>query len=177
MLGVTMKMLLLLRHASAEGGANVGDHDRRLSPAGREEAAAVAARLAADDLRPDLALCSSARRAQETLEALTGVCDPGAVRVSDHLYLAPAADLLAAVREVDDAAARLLVVAHNPGLQRLALALADGGGGDGAGDGDGAVGVGLERFPPASLVGLRFEVARWDEVDESGGRVVLRAGG
>lgn len=159
-----MKLLLLLRHAAA--GAGVDDHERRLSGEGRAQAAGVAERLAADGLRPDLVLSSSARRALETLEPLTlGPAAPP-VEVTERLYLAPAADLLSTIRDVDDGVERLLVVGHNPGLQRLALALAAD-----------AEQPALRHFPPATLVVLHFDVAAWGDLDEDGGRVVVTASG
>jgi len=156
-----VKLLLLLRHAAASGG--IDDHERRLSGEGRVRAEAVAARLADDALRPDLVLCSSARRAQETLEPLLAWTPPPPVEVTERLYLAPAEELLAAIRDVDAGVARLLVIGHNPGLQRLALQLA-------------ADRPGLAGFPPGGLAALRFDVDAWADVHEDGGRVVLSPG-
>ena len=65
--------LILLRHAkSSWGQAELADHDRPLNGRGRRQAPLVGAWLAAEDCEPDLVLCSSARRARETLEGLLG---------------------------------------------------------------------------------------------------------
>ena len=69
-----MKRVLLLRHASAGEGAP--DAERPLSERGREEAARIAERLASLLPPPEVALCSTARRARETFEALRAVLAP-----------------------------------------------------------------------------------------------------
>jgi phosphohistidine phosphatase SixA len=73
------KRLVLLRHASAAAGASGGapDRERPLDARGREQAARAGARLAALGWAADLALCSPARRARETLE-LAPTTGPGA---------------------------------------------------------------------------------------------------
>lgn len=114
------RRLLLLRHATAGKSARGSDHDRPLTAAGREQATAMTAAVAAHD--PDLVVCSSARRALETA-ACIGLA-AAAVPERD-LYLASAAQLLTRLRQVPDTTGRVLVVGHNPGLAQLAAALDD----------------------------------------------------
>jgi phosphohistidine phosphatase SixA len=65
------RRLILLRHAaSEEAGRSRNDHDRPVSARGREEARAVAARLAALGWRPDLIVGSNSRRTVQTLDAM-----------------------------------------------------------------------------------------------------------
>lgn len=65
------RRLILLRHAaSEEAGRARNDHERPLSAPGREEARAVAARLAALGWRPDLIVGSNSRRTVQTLDAM-----------------------------------------------------------------------------------------------------------
>ena len=66
-----MRELILLRHAHAEpGAAGQADFDRPLSSQGLAEAEAAGRWLADQGLVPDRVLCSPARRARETLEAV-----------------------------------------------------------------------------------------------------------
>jgi phosphohistidine phosphatase len=140
--------LLLLRHAKSDwGDASLSDHDRPLAARGRRAAELVGAHLSAKGLVPDLVLCSSARRTQETYERL----DLGAVEIAveDELYGAPGDALLARIRRLPEAVGDVLLIGHNPGTQDLAMALA------GPDLGEGAVRL-REKFPTGALA--LFEV-------------------
>jgi hypothetical protein len=66
---VPMRRLYLLRHAkSSWEDVGLADHDRPLAPRGRRAAKAIGRHLRDSGIEPELVLCSSARRAQETLE-------------------------------------------------------------------------------------------------------------
>jgi phosphohistidine phosphatase len=97
-------------------------------------------------IEPDLVLCSPARRTRETLARLRL---PPRVQVEfeEGLYAAEADVLLARVRALGDDASAVLLVAHNPGLQALAIEL--------VGD-DGAPFAG--KLPTGALVVLEVEV-------------------
>jgi len=118
--------LLLLRHAkSSWDDDSLSDHDRPLAARGRRAADRLAEYFVAEGARPALVLCSSARRARETLAPIVAAIGPGVdVRVEEGLYGASAPELLARVQEAPPAATPLLIVGHNPGLHDLALGLA-----------------------------------------------------
>ena len=125
-----MRELILLRHAHAEPPrTGQADFDRPLSAEGLAEAEAVAAWMRDKSLVPDLALCSPSRRTRETLDVVTQAVGALDQRLEDAIYEATAgtlATLLDAHRDVD----RLLVVGHNPGLERLLALLHSGQSGD-----------------------------------------------
>src|SRR5690554_1087672 len=117
-----MRELILLRHAHAEPAlAGQSDLDRPLSPDGHAEAGAAARWLLENRLVPDCVLCSPARRTRETLEAVLSVVGYVDQRLEPQIYEATPGTLAGVVdahRGVD----RLLLVGHNPGLERpLAL--------------------------------------------------------
>ncbi len=125
-----MRELILLRHAHAEPAADgQPDLDRPLTVQGLAEAQAAGRWLAEQGLVPDRVLCSPARRARETLEAVlegTGYVEQ---RLEERIYEATAgtlAELADAHRETE----RLLLVGHNPGLERLAALMHSGQSGD-----------------------------------------------
>jgi phosphohistidine phosphatase len=152
-----VRALYLLRHAkSSWDDPSVGDHDRPLAPRGRQAAARIARHVHADGIRPALVLCSSARRAVETLEPIAAAYEGGLdVRIEGALYGADAPELLARVRRVPPEVASVLVVGHNPGMQDLVLRL--------AGDGDaGAMAQAREKFPTGALATLDVGDDRWD---------------
>ena len=125
---MSMRRLILMRHATAAKGAG-RDFDRPLTDEGRDEARRVGERLRVLAQAPTHVLTSSARRCQETWDAVAaglGATRPAelAVDCRDGLYDASAGELFASIRDLPDANdATLLVLAHNPGISLLALEL------------------------------------------------------
>jgi phosphohistidine phosphatase len=129
-----MHQLILLRHAKAVPDAVGADHERALTDAGRRAAETVGRRMRDAGLVPDVVLVSSARRTQQTLEALqaAGLWDEWPnVDTLPGLYMAAAAQLKAFARDIPETVRSALIIGHNPGLHQLALELADTPGGAG----------------------------------------------
>jgi phosphohistidine phosphatase len=119
-----MDRLILFRHAKAERDAPSGDDfDRALAPRGRREAQAMGAQLAALGVRPDLALVSSAQRTRETWELAAESLPKAEVRLERGLYNAEASAIRRLAEAAGEGVGTVVVVAHNPGLQELALRL------------------------------------------------------
>src|SRR5437764_6878294 len=120
-----MKRLYVLRHAkSSWDDPAASDHDRPLAPRGRKAAKATARHLREQRVEPELVLCSTARRARQTLERIEPSLGRRAVHVERELYGASADELLERLRAVDDAVGSVMLIGHNPGLEDLILALA-----------------------------------------------------
>ena len=148
----------MLRHAkSSWDQPSLADADRPLAPRGRRAAEVVAAHLAAAEVRPAGVLCSASRRTRETLAAiLPALGDALEIRIERALYGAGAAQLLDQLRQVSNKASSAMLIAHNPGIQDLALALAAGGPAlDGL----------REKFPTGALATLELDVERWRDID------------
>jgi phosphohistidine phosphatase len=151
-----VRTLLLLRHAkSSWADSAVSDHDRPLAPRGARAAKRVANRLQAEAIRPALVLCSSARRARDTLDALGPSLDETTViSTEEGLYGADADQLLDRLHAIDKGTPSVMVVGHNPGLEDLAVRL--------AGDGDQAALAQLHtKFPTAALATLDLGSMDW----------------
>jgi phosphohistidine phosphatase len=107
--------IILWRHADAEDGAD--DMARRLTPKGREQAAAMAKWLRAHLPKDFTLLSSPAVRAQQTAQAL-------GVQVHTDITLAPGAS----VADITAAAQRhgglVIIVGHQPDLGGAAARLA-----------------------------------------------------
>jgi phosphohistidine phosphatase len=122
-----VRRLLLLRHAkSSWADPGIRDHDRPLNDRGRRAAAAMGGHLRAQGLVPDVVLCSSARRTCETA-ALLELPTTAELVVEHDLYLADPDTVLHRIRAVDDRAARVMVIGHNPTMHEVALDLVRGG--------------------------------------------------
>lgn len=158
-----VRSLYVLRHAKSSWDVpGLDDHARPLSPRGRSAARDMAAHLHGEGVEPALVLCSTARRARETLAALSL---RGEVRYEDGLYGAGAAELLARLRLIPDGTGSVMLVGHNPGLHDLVVSC--------AGGGDPVVLARLrEKLPTGALVRLTFQ-GSWSSLSE--GRAVLEA--
>lgn len=165
-----MKTLYLLRHAkSAWDDAGVADHDRPLSARGEHAATRVGRYLDDRGVRPELILCSTARRAADTLDlvlAEIGRDAPSAIPVERErgLYLCGPRVLLGRIRDVPDSVHTLMLVAHNPDLHHLATSLVV--------EGEPQVRAHLtEKFPTGACAAIVFDVARWRDVAPGTGRL------
>jgi phosphohistidine phosphatase len=144
-----MSRLYLLRHAKA-GWAEPGmrDFDRPLEPNGRTDADSIGAAMKARSYAPELVLCSSAKRARETLDWVARHTGNGRVVYSDSLYSTDAAGYVDFIRVTADADT-VLLVGHNPMMEDVAEAL--------SGDGDPHARSALHGgFPTSALAVIRF---------------------
>jgi phosphohistidine phosphatase len=95
-------------------------------------AEAVGRHMRQAGLVPDVVLVSSARRTQQTLEALqtAGLWDDWPnVDTLPALYMAGAAQLRELARAIPETVRSALIISHNPGLHELAMGLAGPAGG------------------------------------------------
>jgi phosphohistidine phosphatase len=140
--------LHLLRHAkSSWDDPGLPDHDRPLAPRGRKAAKLIGEHLRREEIAIELVLCSSARRARETLEL---VAPPGEVRIEPELYGASAAGLIDRLRRLPDGLTSVMMIGHNPAFQDVAIALA-------RDPGELATG----KFPTGALVTLTVTGRPW----------------
>lgn len=153
-----MKHLYLLRHAKSDWSEPLPDHERPLNGRGHRSAGLIAAYLRAESITPALALCSSSVRTRETLAHLLPAFGDGVtIRVERDLYGAAASDLRSHLRTVDDTFPSVMMIAHNPGTEDLALELA------GSGDED-ALARMASKFPTAGLALLALPDEPWRDL-------------
>jgi phosphohistidine phosphatase len=120
------RTLILLRHAKSDWTGSDADHDRPLAKRGRRQAPEAGQWLAEHAGAIDLAVVSTAARAQQTWQlASAPLRPPPPVRDEERVYAASAAELLRVVRTLPVDARVVAVVGHNPGLEDLATALVD----------------------------------------------------
>lgn len=148
-----MKTLLVQRHAkSSWKHPELSDHDRPLNKRGKRDAPRMGRLVAAQGLRPDVIVSSTARRARRTAEEVArhAGCE-GAVQLDRRLYLASPDEIVDVVRGVAGSARRVMVVGHNPGLEDLVARLAGR----------------RETLPTAALAALHLSIRSWTELTAS----------
>jgi len=156
--------LYLLRHAkSSWKRAELADHDRPLAGRGRRAAKVIARHMRGHAIAPELVLCSTARRARETLERIEPALGTAVVQHEPELYGASADALLERLRDVPDRFDSVMLIGHNPGIEQLGRGLAR----------PSPERRQLEaKFPTAALAALAFPGESWRDLEWGGAELV-----
>ena len=148
-----MKKLLLLRHAkSSWDDPALDDHERPLTSRGRKSAALIARYIKDGGLEPAIVLCTSAARAQQTLDEIRPSLPDAVIKVEPRLYGADGSQLAARIRRLSQSSPSVLIIGHNPAMQELVLTLAP------KGQRSDAV---RKKFPTAALAVLEVPIDEW----------------
>ena len=125
--GASRRRLVLVRHAkSSWDDPSLSDHERPLAGRGRKALDRMRAHLVERRLRPQVVLCSSARRTRQTLDGIRAALGPDAtIEIDDGLYGAGAGHLATRLTNLDDGVRTAVVIGHNPGIEELVALLAD----------------------------------------------------
>jgi phosphohistidine phosphatase len=122
-----MTTLFLLRHAkSSWDDPTLDDHDRPLSARGQKVAPLIGDYMHQQGWRPQVILCSTARRTVDTLMLMRpylGLRVP--VMIEPGLYHAEADTLMARLKALGNDIETALLVGHNPGLEDMLALVAD----------------------------------------------------
>ncbi len=155
-----MKQLQILRHAKAAAESHSGtDHDRPLNEQGVQAASFMGKFLAQQGMLPDLVCCSDSARTRQTFALLQEqISQRLPVSYQNGLYLASAGDLLDYVNAIPEAAQRVMLIGHNPGMHHLARILCE--------RGDPAAMEALEqKFPTGAIAVVDFDRdMKWSDV-------------
>lgn len=114
-----MKKLYLLRHAkSSWDSKGIDDIDRTLNTRGENEARLMAEYFEEKGYNPDTIICSTAKRAKETLKPILKKIDyKGNLYYDEDVYYASAEELKELINSID--VKSLMIVGHNPTLELL----------------------------------------------------------
>lgn len=115
-----------MRHAKSDWSSNRADIDRPLNVRGCENAIRMGAYLKQMNLAPDKMVVSAAQRTQETADLLLNalkVADEDII-IDKELYLADRETLCDVIELYSRDRQRLLILAHNPGMDYLVNYLA-----------------------------------------------------
>lgn len=171
------RSLFVLRHAkSSWDQPGLDDHDRPLAPRGVRASELLSAHLRREQIQPALILCSSARRARETLELAVLGPDGGdgprtsaEVQIEPALYTATASELIERLRRVPPGTSSVMLIGHNPALHTLVATLArpedppPPAREQGASAPDGRLDAVRDKFPTGALAALAFTGA-WSQL-------------
>jgi phosphohistidine phosphatase len=158
--GAAIRIVYLFRHAkSSWEHPRLDDFDRPLAARGIRACEAMGRYIAIGDIHPDRIVCSTAARTKQTLErVLPAIGEQAVVQHYRGLYLAGSQAMLNRLQRTDNEAKSVMLVAHNPGTQSLALRL--------TGSGNAVDIARLEaKFPTGALAMLIYRGDTWDGLD------------
>jgi len=155
-----MKTLVIVRHgAFSHSDPQIADADRPLNHHGHHQVDRMAARLSTLQIKPDLWVSSSAKRAVETAEAYAKRFEipPNAIRIEDDVFEAERSEILRVVQALPDSAQVAVLVGHHPGVTKLLHHLTDGG---------------VEKMSLGSFAVLELSATSWQSVSFKKGRMI-----
>tara|TARA_Y100001954_G_scaffold22818_1_gene20762 strand:+ start:705 stop:1196 length:492 start_codon:yes stop_codon:yes gene_type:complete len=144
-----MKTLVLMRHAEANWSGRSSDFDRPLNERGNLSSQALGNWLRTNNILPDLALVSAAKRTVETFNELNLNCP---LEKKKKLYLAPSEEIFHQVRQVS--VHKLLLICHNPGISEFSQEILS----------TWPAHYQFENFPPGSTCIINFDLQDWSEL-------------
>lgn len=162
--GTTMKLVYLLRHAkSGRDDPSLDDIDRPLDTRGRQAAALMGEFIARNGIRPGLILCSPALRTRQTLDRVKSSLNGAPVAIEPRIYEASARTLLNILRQTPPDHESVLMIGHNPGVERLAATL--------AGAPSPELALLREKYPTGAMAVLEAHIDSWTDLDDGCARL------
>ena len=157
-----MLRLILMRHAKAETPGGSPDYDRSLTARGQGAATLIGRELRRVGFEPQLVLCSTAVRTQQTLDRVVAELGQSPkTNLIPELYNAATSTLIEQIELNGEDAATLLVIGHNPATEDAVRLLA-------SEQGDVSLPSG---FPTAALAVVDFEAITWPDIRPGRGRL------
>lgn len=152
-----MKTLYVLRHAkSSWDNDSLSDFERPLNERGFETAPIMGKIMRENDFVPEMIVCSTAKRAEQTAQLVKESAKFEAeIKFEDAIYEASSMTLLRIVSEISDEFGRALIVGHNPGFENLVRVLTGK----------------SETMPTAALAVIDLEIESWNEANADSGNL------
>ena len=147
-----MKQLLLMRHAKSSWDVpGQSDLDRTLNERGKKDAPEMAHRIKKHGFKPQLFVCSPAKRTQKTAKIVAEILEypENSIEQETSMYNADISDLLYTIRTFNDEHQRVMMIGHNPGFTSLIGILTN---------------SLLENLPTAGVALIRFDIKSWKQV-------------
>jgi len=142
-----MKKLYLMRHAESAWGAP--DFERKLNQRGEQDALHMGRFLQGQDVLLDVILCSTARRAKETVTGfMQKYVFDGEILYIDKLYQATYETYLNLINKLPSSIVTAMIVAHNPTIEDF-LEIVCGA---------------KEQITAASVADIQFHIGKWSDL-------------
>lgn len=162
-----MRRLLLLRHAKSDWPEGIDDVMRPLAERGLLDAPEMGKAITKAQIVPEFAFISPAIRTRQTWKLAAMEFDKiVAVIEESGLYAASEKTILDVIRSAPASVQTLMIVGHNPGLERLARSFAK------SGDPD-AVRRIEKKYPTCGLAMIELPINDWKDAAPPAGRLEM----
>jgi phosphohistidine phosphatase len=152
-----MKTIFFVRHAkSSWDDLMLPDHDRPLNNRGKSDAIAIGEYLLKKDIKIDIVIYSSARRAKSTAKRIDDVLKSDNFIVEPRLYHASAREMFGVIANIHSEVDSAMIVAHNPGMTDMINMFSD---------------VDIINVPTAGVFKVDFDINDWVEADTYNGKL------
>ena len=152
-----MKTLFLLRHAkSSWKDSSLADIDRPLNARGLRAAELLGDYVKKQKLSFDLVLSSPALRTRETIEIVLKTANLQTdLRYDQRIYEASPAALIDVITQIEEGQRTVVLVGHNPGIERLIEILTSA----------------IVQVSTGTFARIDLKVSQWSKVLESSGQL------
>lgn len=148
-----------MRHAKSSWAEPMqDDFDRTLNDRGKTDAPEMGRRLVKKGIKPDLVICSAAKRTRKTASLIAEALHYNETEIiREHdLYEASVHDMLHVIRQLDDDKDTVLLIAHNPSVTGMVGYLSN---------------SHIENMPTSSQAHISFTVRSWKQVAQNTGEL------
>ncbi|MEI8278563.1 MAG: histidine phosphatase family protein [Bacteroidota bacterium] len=156
------RTLVMIRHAKSSWVNPLqSDFERPLTERGREDAPNMGERLKKSNIKPDLIIASTAKRAAQTARKIAKATDYDVANIKwlDKLYHCIPSVFEEEIYEIDDAVKTVFIVAHNPGITEFVNKLSSD--------------FVLDNMPTCGVVAAHLQAAHWNQFSTAKREVFL----
>ncbi len=156
------RSLFMIRHAKSSWKNPLqSDYERPLNDRGETDAPMMGERLKKLNIKPDLIISSTAKRAAQTAKKIAAAMgyEAGEIKWYDKLYHCIPAVFEEVLYEMDDNVRTVFIVAHNPGITQFVNELSPS--------------FHTDNMPTCGIVGAEFELNAWNEFSRVEKSVIL----
>lgn len=157
-----LRRLYIIRHAkSSWNNPMLSDYDRPLNDRGERDAPMMGKRLKSLNIKPDIIISSTAKRAAQTAKKISKEIDYdiNTIKWVEKLYHCIPTVFEEVLYELDDDVESVFIVAHNPGITDFVNNLSSA--------------FQTNNMPTCGIVGAEFELREWSEFSRVDKKIIL----
>lgn len=152
-----MKRLYLIRHAKSDwSDLSENDFERGLNKRGKKNIIRMANVLQRMEIKPDLIISSSAKRAKKTAKGLAeNLGYDKEIMLLDTLYMCEPQEWMETIRHIPGDFQSVFIIGHNPEITDFVNSLID---------------DYIDNIPTLGIVGLEVAAPTWDKFEQQNAR-------